>query len=68
MRRCRGRRRCAFLVAVRLVADVDGRLALEDVEDGVEALWFGGRNGDLAEVEATPPALEFYLGAVVDLR
>ena len=51
LRRCRGRRRCAVLVAVRLVVDVDDRLALEDVEDDVEALEFGGRNDGLAEVE-----------------
>ena len=36
----------------RSVVDVDDRLALEDVEDGVEAREFGGRNGDLAKVEA----------------
>ena len=43
-----GCRRCAcvfvdMLVVVRLVVDVDDRLALEDVKDHVEALGLGGR-------------------------
>ena len=50
--RRRRRRRCALgLVAVRLLVDVNGGLALQDVQDGVEALELCSWSDDLAKVE-----------------
>ena len=50
--RRRRRRRCAVrLVAVRLLVDVNDRLALQDVQDDVEALELCRWNDDLAKVE-----------------
>ena len=65
-RGCRRCRRCVvvLVVAVRLVVDVDDRLALEDVEDHVEALELGGQHDDLAKVEVGGEVLPGQLSRV----
>ena len=65
-RKCRRCRRCALVlvVVVRLVVDVNDRLALQDAEDDIEALELGGQHDDLAKVEVGGEVLPGQLSRV----